>query len=168
MEGVACRDRAGRGAKWERQGLRGQDVRRAGEERALRGVATGVGRGVAPGAWRVRREDGATSAAEGGARSGGGAAEAVSAGSLYRAAPPGSARGPDAVSPIPGGKPGGHSLLCASDVPARPLPRSPTPREGRPAARASLWEGPCLDPENGYRHSVSPRKQNYIPHKWKP
>lgn len=116
------------------------------------------------GAGPARRQDGAASAEEGGARSGGsGAAEAVSA-------------GPQSPATRSGSPWVGTRLNAAQARPPRPLAGSPASREHRlPHARAgstsakvadpplgsphtvsaSLWEGPYLGRENGYKRWIS-------------
>lgn len=127
----------GQGGAWTKGGVTGRagtrDVRGAGEGKACgawrrwgRGPRRGeVETGMA-GAGRARREDGATSAAEGGAWSGvggggGGAAKAVSADPQNPATRLCSALRAGAASPIPGGNPGQPGLPSSSRAPARPL-----------------------------------------------
>lgn len=116
----------GKGAWLAGRGVARRDCRAGARRavRALRGVASGRGRGA-------RREDGAVSADEGGSRSGGGGGGAVAAVSAGPWSPRPARR---VASPSRAGTPAEGSAVNLPRA-ARPLPRSPAPREGRPAAR---------------------------------
>ena len=72
---------------------------------------------------------------------------------------------PGPASPVSAGNPRRPGAPCPSRAPARPLPRSPTPSEGRPSSACLPVGGSLLGGrENGYKHSISsPRTQNQPP-----
>lgn len=166
-EGVTCGDGVGRGETGARPNRGGVAKRRRGRGLgAWQGGRTGLtGRG------RPQRKDGAASAAEGGARSGGGgAAEAVSAGPQSLAARPGSLRVGTRVRSAGRPRPPASLAGALAGLECRaPSARRLDLCQGRrrparvaPTPGASLWEGPCLGPENGYKRSMCQRQKTKL------
>lgn len=123
------------------------------------------------GAGRTRWEDGATSVAEGGAWSGGDAAEAVSANPQCPAAQRGSAPQAGCILPdsrretLPAG--GTVRLLRLLDL---CLPRSQTPWEGRFHCLCLFLSRPLLGPGKWVQtlDLSAPENKAGLLHKWKP